>query len=206
MSAVATASPPAPPTPAVPSHEPRPRTWTRDEYYRLADLGFFAGQRVERIDGKVVEMSPMNQPHIQGVLLALDALRSTFGPGHTLRPQLPLPLGEPHDPEPDIAIVPGGPRDPLTGPATVRLIVEVADTSLAYDTTTKAVLYATAGIADYWVVDLAGRVVYVFRDPAPLPDGTPAYRTRTTVAPGETIVPVHAPAGTSPVPVDGLLP
>jgi Uma2 family endonuclease len=90
---------------------------------------------------------------------------SSFRPGFTVRPQLPLDLGQTTDPEPDIAVVRGTPQSHPTTPNTAEIIVEVSDSSLAFDLGDKAGLYAAAGIADYWVLDLANRRLHVLRDP-----------------------------------------
>ncbi len=86
------------------------------------------------------------------------------------------------------------------------LIVEVADSSLFLDTTTKAELYATAGVPDYWVIDLENRRLLVFRDPVPLPAGlgATAYQTHRAHAPHDTVSPLAAP--TASVRVGDLLP
>ena len=91
-----------------------------------------------------------------------------------------------------------------THPTTAALVIEVADTSLNYDITAKAELYATAGIADYCVLDVDGRRLFVFRDPAPVPDGGSAYRTQLALGPADSVAPLAAPA--SPVRVTDLLP
>jgi Uma2 family endonuclease len=187
--------------PADPS--PRPFRFTREQYYRLGELGFLDGRHVELIRGEIVVMSPIKEPHVASVSLTTDVLKAAFGTGHYVRVQAPLNLGT-TDPEPDLAVVAGGPRDYAAPPTTALLIVEVADTSLHYDTTTKAEEYATAGVADYWVLDLNGRQLLVFRDPAPIPDGGAAYRNKQTLAPNDTIAPLAAPNAT--IRVTDLLP
>lgn len=204
MSAVLTPQPPAP-APAVAG--PRPWLWTVDEFNDLGDRGLFAGRRAYLIDGVIWEQGPMNEPHAAGVGLGQHALQAAFGPGWYVRVQLPLNTGGRTNPQPDLAVVPGGPRDYLPAhPTTAALVVEVSDTTLAEDTTTKAEKYASAGVQDYWVLDLTARELIVFRDPQPLPAtlGTTAYRDRQTLRPGDTIAPLAAP--NSPVPVADLLP
>ena len=94
---------------------------------------------------------------------------------------------------PDIAVVAGGPRDfTATHPTTAGLVVEVSDTTLALDLAEKAELYATAGVSDYWVLDLTGRRLLVFRDPAPVAAGGAAYRTHLTLGPTDTVSPLAA--------------
>jgi Uma2 family endonuclease len=82
----------------------------------------------------------------------------------------------------------------------------VADASLAYDTGAKCAEYATAGIADYWVLDVTNRQLHVFRDPVPLPAGlgTTAYRSHATLSPADSVAPLAAPAAS--VLVSDLLP
>jgi Uma2 family endonuclease len=144
---------------------PRPLRWTCDEFHRVGDLGLFEGRRAKLIDGVLIEEGPMNPPHAIVLGLVEEAIRVAFGPGWWLRHQSPLVLGLATDPMPDLAVVSGRPRDYTTHPNTAALVVEVADTSLAFDTTEKRLLYAQAGIADYWVVDINARQVLVYRDP-----------------------------------------
>src|SRR4051812_21367058 len=98
--------PPRVPGPAVPTAV----RYTVSEFLDLASRGMFGSRKVMLIRGEVVEMAAMKEPHACGVLLIADALAAAFGPGFTVRPQLPLDLGD-TDPEPDVAVVPGSPRD-----------------------------------------------------------------------------------------------
>jgi Uma2 family endonuclease len=82
---------------------------------------------------------------------------------------LPLVLGLHTDPIPDLAVVPGRPRDQIVHPTTAALVVEVADSSLRFDTTEKLGLYAAAGIPEYWVIDINGRQLLIFRGPRAAP-------------------------------------
>ena len=143
---------------------PRPFRFTREQFFRMGELGFFEGRRVELVYGEVVSLPPVSERHVASVSLATDALKAAFGPTHYVRVQAPLNLGV-IDPLPDVAVVPGGPRDYLITPAMALLVVEVTDTTPAHDTTTKAELYATAGVPEYWVIDLEHRQLIVFRDP-----------------------------------------
>jgi Uma2 family endonuclease len=157
------------------------------------------------IRGEVVEMAAMKQPHYCSVALTADALEAAFGPGFHVRQQAPLDLGY-TEPEPDIAVVPDGPRDYKDTPtaAVARIVVEVADTSFDYDRTVKAELYAEAGIADYWILDLNDRALLVLRDPAPVAAGGFAYRTHRTFGESEFVAPLAALA--SSIRVADLLP
>lgn len=148
---------------------PKRRRWTRKEFYRLLDLGFFLEQRVELIGGEVLVMPAQKNLHAISIALTEDALRTAFGAGHWVRVQMSLDL-RPHSvPDPDLAVVPGTPRtyDPAHNPTSALLIVEVSDTTLRYDRGHKASLYARAGIADYWIVNLVDRQLEVHRNPVP---------------------------------------
>lgn len=183
---------------------PRPFPFTRDQYRRIAEAGLFYGQRVELVGGVIYLMSPINEPHVTGVSLTADALRAAFGVGYYVRVQAPLAIGTTNDPEPDVAVVPGSPRDYQTTPARALLVVEVSDTTLAYDTTTKAEEYATAGLADYLVLDLNNARLLVLRDPAPIAAGGHSYRTHLTLGSTDTVSPLAAPAAS--IRVSDLLP
>ena len=177
---------------------PRPHKFTATEFDRLAGTGVFEGRRPFLLDGVIWEQGPMNPPHAVGGSLAENAIRTLFASGWTVRGQMPLHVDEYNNPFPDFAVVPGGPRDYLgRHPTTAALVVEVADTTLSTDITEKAERYATAGIADYWVLDLEGRRLLVFRDPAPLPAGlgATAYRNQQILGPTDRIAPLAAPNG-----------
>src|SRR5437763_1287299 len=90
--------------------EPQVLTWTRAEFYRLAELGFFDGRRAELIEGQIMVMSPQNFAHACATDKTYKSLERVFGPTHWVRCQLPLALGLASDPEPDVSVVPG-PRE-----------------------------------------------------------------------------------------------
>jgi Uma2 family endonuclease len=148
----------------------------------------FEGRRAMLIDGVILEQGPMNPPHAATLGLVEDAIRAAFGGGWWLRQQLPLILGQNTDPEPDLAVVPGGPRDYSAHPSTASLLIEVSDTSLAFDTNEKRLLYARAGIRDYWVVDINGRMLLVYRDPQ---GGD--FLTQLQFGPAATVAPLALP-------------
>jgi len=176
--------------------EPHVHQWTRDEYYKMAEAGLLDGKHVELIEGQVIEMSPMGSPHITAVTLTGDVLREVFRVGYFVRIQGPFDLGELSEPEPDVAVIAGKVRDYADAhPTTAVLIVEVADTSLAYDRTTKVSLYAKAGIEDYWIVNLIERQLEVYRHPtvdAAQPYGF-GYAEITTLRAAERVVPLAMP-------------
>jgi Uma2 family endonuclease len=169
-------------------------------------MGFFQGQRVMLIDGGILAMPPMNRDRANGILFALKAVQAAFGPGFTVRPQLPLDLGQTTDPEPDIAVVRGSPRDNPETPTSAVLVIEVADSSLAYDLGDKSSLYAAASISDYWVVDVIHKRLHVFRDPKtdPVAPHGSSYSNHVFLQRGESVAPLVVPG--SLIQVDDLLP
>ena len=185
---------------------PRPFLWTREQYYRLAELGYFRSQRVMLIAGEIFTMSPQNEPHARSISLTAQATEAAFGPGFYARVQMPLDIGQASGPEPDVAVVVGSPRTNTTRPASAVLVVEVADSSLAFDTGEKGSLYAAADIADYWVIDLPHRRLWLFRGPHPDPTGPfgARYTHHLILSPTETVAPLEAP--TRSITVGELLP
>jgi Uma2 family endonuclease len=184
------------------------RRFRRVEYERLTEIGFFRpGERLELIDGLLVVREPQNSRHATGVRLVQQAIERAFGSGWDVRPQLPVALGDLSEPEPDTAVVPGDARDYRDAhPASPVLVVEIAESRLAFDRRDKASLYASAGIADYWVLNLVDRVLEVHRDPEPsdtAPHGF-GYRSIVTLAPPSTVTPLAAPWAA--IPVAELLP
>ncbi|MFA0768871.1 MAG: hypothetical protein OXFUSZZB_002199 [Candidatus Fervidibacter sp.] len=172
------------------------RKFSKAEYYRMAELGFFNGQRVELIDGEVILMSPQEAGHATAVGLVADALQAVFTEGFTVRVQQPLDLGETYEPEPDVAVVPGQRRDYSTAhPKTAVLIVEVALSSVDYDRTVKGSLYAKAGIQEFWLLNLKERRLEVFREPVPMPDQPFGfgYKSLRIYLPEETVAPLAKP-------------
>jgi Uma2 family endonuclease len=141
------------------------------------------------IEGVILEQGPMNPPHAITLGLVEEAIRTAFGPSWWPRQQSPLILGLDTDPEPDLAVVPGRPRDYTAHPTTAALVVEVADSSLNFDTNEKRLLYARAGIREYWVVDINGRRPLVYRDPQ-----AGDYASQQTLGPADVVAPLAAPA------------
>lgn len=194
MSAVLALDPPMPATPPPVGDPPRRWAWTHKQYRKLDELGFFNGRRVELVFGVIIEMSPPGWPHALAVSLVADTLRPVFAGVAWVHEQNPFQAAG-SEPQPDVAVIPGQRRSYTDHPAVALLTVEVADTSLDYDTTTKAELYATAGVPEYWVLDLTNRLLIVFRDPAPLPAGlgATAYQSRQVFDPNASVTPLHAP-------------
>lgn len=186
---------------------PAPRLWTRQEFRQLWQLGLFRDSRAMLVRGVIYEERRMNPPHATGLRLVTKWLDGLFPTGHDVRTQAPIDFAGENDPIPDVAVVTGSPRDYATAHPTVaqtRLVVEVADTTVFFDLTTKAELYAEAGIVEYWVLDVVKRELTVLRDPSPLTAGGHAYTSTTKYQPTDSVAPLAAP--TAPVLVSELLP
>jgi Uma2 family endonuclease len=148
-------------------HPLRTHQWTRAEYDRLIDVGVFQpGDPVELLGGELVVAEPQSGPHYTAVGLVEDALKIAFGPGWLVRSQGPIALDDESEPEPDLAVVAGTRRDyGREHPTRPVLIVEVALSSLSLDRDHKGSLYARAGLADYWLLNLQARSLGVYREP-----------------------------------------
>lgn len=170
---------------------PRPRRWTRTEYERLIEQGAFGpDERLELVNGEILAMTPQKSRHASSIVILQRLLSAAFATTGHVRPQLPLAILEDSEPEPDLAVVAGSDLDYLDQhPATALLVVEVADTSLAYDRQTKGPLYARTGIPEYWIVNLADRVLEVYRNPEER-DGRLDYRLVQRLHAGETVRPL----------------
>lgn len=199
------ATPANPSAPAATGWEPF--RWTIAQYRELGKTGFFDNVKTMLINGEIFTMVMPRPPHDTALALTLQWLQSVFGQGYYIRGQMGFDIGLANDPGPDVAVVTGSIRDYSTQtPTTAVLVVEISDSTLAMDTTTKAELYATAGVPDYWVIDLVNRQVIVFRNPQPLPAGlgATAYRTRLVFGPTDAVSPLAA--ATASTQVANLLP
>jgi Uma2 family endonuclease len=143
------------------------KRWSRHEYDRLVEVGIFRpGDPVELLAGNLIVAEPQGTRHVTAVRRATRALEAAFGLGWEVRPQAPFALDDESEPEPDLAVVPGAIEDYRDAhPSRAALVVEVAESSLALDRQHKASLYARAGLADYWIVNLVDRVLEVYRQP-----------------------------------------
>ncbi len=188
---------------------PRTRRWTRAEYDRLIDTGVFQpGERLELLAGQLVVREPQGTPHATGIRLVTRALREVFGQdGWMVDMQLPVALDEESEPEPDVTVTAGSPRDFLPShPARPVLVVEVAESSLALDREEKGSLYARARVPEYWILNLRDRLLEVHREPHPDPSSPHgwSYRSHQSLAAGEHVTPSAAP--TARIAVANLLP
>lgn len=184
------------------------RSWTRAEYDRLIDIGFFdEDEPIELLGGQLVVREPQLSAHATATQLVAEALRATFGVGFHVRCGLPIALDEESEPEPDVCVVPGRARDYRDAhPSRPVLVVEIALSSLALDRHVKGSLYARAGLADYWIVNLPERQVEVHRQPIPDPSAPHGWRYahREVVRPATRVSPLAAPAAS--VDTTALLP
>ena len=182
--------------------------WTVDKFQRAYDLSAFGfEQRLELVEGEIFCKSGQSAVHAWAICTMRETLRVAFPKGHEVRTQLPLVLGPRSKPEPDVAVVTGSLNDyKRKHPTTAAFVVEVSDTTLAMDRTTKAALYARAGIEDYWIVNLPDGVLEVHRQPAPM-SGQPLghhYRSITRLTAADTLSPLARPEAV--IAVAGLLP
>lgn len=166
---------------------------TVDAYHRMAEAGILGeDDPVELIEGELIAMAAAGGDHINCVIDLTDALSALVHGRARVSVQNPLWLSEDSEPEPDIVLLrpraPGDPRRATPRAAEALLVIEVADSSLVYDRRTKLRLYADAGIAEAWIVNLRERVVEVYRDPAP-----GAYHTTFTVGRGAAVHPLAFP-------------
>lgn len=139
----------------------------RLKYEAMVDAGALdSDDKVELLDGLLVVKEPQGSLHAAALAAAQAVLAKAFGPRYHVRPGSPVALDDYSEPEPDLVVVPGRPWDYQKGhPAKPLLVVEVAVTSRAKDRLLKGGLYARAGIADYWVINLVDEVLEVYRQP-----------------------------------------
>ena len=156
--------------------------------------------RLELVEGEILETPPQSSMHSATTCLVDEALRTIFAQDHVIRVQFPIALGGSSEPEPDIAVVTGRPRDYLAShPTTAALVVEVSDSSLAYDQGRKKALYAASGIPEYWIVNLVDNHLGVFRKPD---QGT--YQSHAVLTSGDEVSQLARPEAS--IPVVDLLP
>jgi Uma2 family endonuclease len=139
------------------------RPLRRAEYEALVAAGAFADERVELLEGFLVEMSPQRAPHASAIEVLTRLLCAACGSENKVRVQLPLALSDESEPEPDLCVVPAG--DYRTQhPTAALLVIEVSHSSLERDRR-KAALYARARVPTYWLVDVDQQRVEVRTEP-----------------------------------------
>lgn len=174
--------------------QPRPYLWTKSQYHALGDMGWFQDARVELVDGEILQKAPISAPHWTAVALANKALRKVFADGYLVVAQNAFDGGPRSEPEPDIAVIRGKPRDFAQAlPSAADLIVEVSLTTLAYDRTRKAALYARAAAADYWIIHLNSGQVEVHRNPINVAEDVFGCADITLYHSGQIIAPLAMP-------------
>jgi Uma2 family endonuclease len=185
--------------------QPKARLFTVDEYYRMAEAGILGeDDRVELIEGEIIQMSPIGPRHARNVDHLNRLFFDRFRHVAWIRVQSPIRLDKRSEPEPDLALVRSeedrGSSYELShpGPADVFLVVEVAHHSEEYDLGHKARMYARHRILEQWVLDLRGDRLVVNRDPTPR-----GYATTRILSRGESISPLAFPEIT--ITVDELL-
>ena len=172
--------------PSMADEELETRRWKRVEYDRLIECGFFRpGDPIELVGGQLIVAEPQGSRHSATIRAVDEALRVAFGAGWDVRTQFPVALDDESEPEPDVAVVPGSFRDYVAShPSRPVLVVEVSESSLAFDRAHKGSLYARVGLADYWIVNLIDRVLEVYREPGRDPNAPFGWRYQQLVAHG----------------------
>ena len=181
--------------PATTSPPNKTSRWqcTVDAYEKLSDMGFLSDGRYELLNGDIVARMPIKIPHAYLIMLLTFALARVAGEEYVLA-NFSLWIDERNLPAPDLAVTVRPvaellSREDYVQPSDVRLVVEVSAATLRADLTTKAGLYAQAGIPEYWALDVENRRLFVHRDPG----ATDGYLTVSTHLPGEAIAPLFAP-------------
>lgn len=186
--AVSTPVPAPPPAAATIPTEPIWRLPVA-KYHEMIAAGILTDDDpVELLEGWLVTKMGKNPPHVLAADLLADKLNEMRPPGWHVKRQDPITTAD-SEPEPDVAVVRGSRRDYRDrhpGPGDLALVVEVADSTLVRDRTTKKRAYARAGIPVYWIVNLIDRMVEVYTDPTG-PAGQPDYRRRTEYREADSI-------------------
>ncbi len=181
----------------------RRRRFTAEEYHRMGRAGILGeDDRIELIEGEIVEMAPIGHRHAGCVKLLNRAFYRLFGDVAVVSVQDPVHLSEESEPQPDLALI--RPRADLYAsghptPREVLLLIEVAETSAETDRRIKVPLYARSAVPEVWLVDLEQETITTYVDPAA--DG---YRTARVVRRGEQVAPTAFPD--RPLAVADLLP
>ncbi len=161
----------APPDLALTLEPNRLKRLTVQDYNRMSELGILdPDERTELIAGQIVLMVAKGTPHVTSLHLLANNLRDQLENIALVRTQDPIHLDNYSEPEPDVIIAQGTVLDYADHhphPNEIYLVVEVADSTLKQDCEIKDKLYAQAGIAEYWVVDLKNRQLHIFRNPTP---------------------------------------
>ncbi len=171
--------------------ELRTRRFTVEDYHRMGEAGILTDDdRVELIEGEILEMSPIGSRHARCVDLLTALLVPAVQGRAIVRVQGPVRIPPRSEPQPDLALLRW--RDDFypepVGPGDVLLIIEVADSSVGEDRRRKIPLYAAAGISEVWLVDLSAGRIDVHQEPGPV-----GYDLLRTIGPGERVAPQALP-------------
>ena len=166
------------------------RRFTVDEYYRMSELGILTHtERTELLNGEIFQLVAHGKAHAVAIRRTGSLFTVGLAGRFETQIQLPVTLNEYSEPQPDIAITIPDPHDFLThhpSPEEILLLIEVADSSLQHDLETKASAYSVAGIAEYWVLDVNERNLFVLRQPTPA-----GYRSTVTYTDADTVIPLR---------------
>ncbi|MFN8471773.1 MAG: Uma2 family endonuclease [Anaerolineae bacterium] len=184
-------------TPAPLSFTVRPLSL--DEYHRLIDMEFFApDEHVELIEGYLHTLSPRRPRHAACLSRLQRLFYACVGSSTVVRSQDPITLaGSNSEPEPDLVLAKPQADDYARRhpeASDILLVIEIADSSLVFDRGTKASLYASASIPEYWIVNLADDCIEVYREPRSVAGGSGEYLTREIARRGDYAAPTGAPA------------
>jgi len=165
---------------------------TVEDFYKLGEIGILNNEsRVELIEGELIEMAPIGPPHLRGVNRITKLLVLAAGDQAEISVQNPILLPPYSVPQPDFAVLRrplAGSEETVPGVLDVFVVIEVSDTSLSYDRNTKARLYAKAGIAELWIINVKGRKVERFRQP-----GDGGYAEKDVLESGARLAPAALP-------------
>jgi Uma2 family endonuclease len=180
--------------------------WTVDHYFRMSELGFFQDRRVELLNGEIIQVPAQATAHRAAITKISSLLLDAFGDSAWVVIQGTLKISKWSAPDPDFHILDapiGTPDDQLPRPF---LVIEVSDTTYRRDSGRKLRTYASAGIPEYWIVNLPRRQVEVYRNPRNVTGKWAGwqYATRTLLGPGERVSPTNRPD--VEFPVDQMLP
>ncbi len=143
--------------------------FTVEEYHGMVETGLLSeDDRVELIDGEIVEMAAIGTRHFACVVNLTHILMKSCGDRYFVSVQNPVTIGEKTEPQSDLCLLKARP-DPsgsLPGPEDVALVIEVSDTTLSYDRNVKLPRYAAAGVPEVWIVDLEGSKIGIHTEPS----------------------------------------
>ena len=170
----------------------RLRRFSLDEYQQLIELGFFdEDERIELLDGLLVEMSPINPRHAECVDKLSEVLHFLLYKKAWIRVQSPVTLeGRTSQPQPDLTVAvrrTEGYADRHMAAPEILLLIEVADSSLHGDQTDKLNIYAAVGISEYWIVNLVDNQLEVYQEPYLSVTGEGNYKVKRTYTRDETV-------------------